>query len=829
MRFLNFNKQRFYYVLNNSVGNLFKEFYEKNDKKLRINKVSIRNIPKGPEKSNELFKTFPDNALKIAHEWFKTRISEDTDILFEDIIKDFIYHEFINLRINKETAKKYSIRIFINITSENPDEKIISLMQHPLFGEIVHSENKSVEQFNFNSFISKFTDSDIDLFSPPELYLSWALSNKKDKSRFEELFNKILMEQEVSYEPFETIFNDSLSPQKITNNNEFNIILSKSLNFVDDLDITNLKLIGMVKLAKDNGIRFVKIIAIFDSDGCVTLNNEQSRHLLPSSGDVIWFNKGHRKLLDVHQFGVFSISEGDNALDVKTNKYKVDQLVCQLHPILDINCNINDLSSLRMHIKSNENYIVNSKAYLRVNKQTILKPNFNMLGIDFDKPMDTIKSGDILEIDGAFFKESFSSLDIKTDLSEPSVLLKKLIRSHVLSKNNLEPEHIDAISKELTCINEGQTELKYIELIKYLEIALVNSELLNELIEDIYSSDVVKQLINKKVDEVVDLTKSQESELKRAIQVLEEKQTTLKLNIENQVLQQKNIKKNFSLELKNIFDRGVQDGAKKLAETAFFEAIFSKNLDNPNMNQVSVIEPKFDEQFHVINSISIEHKDSKVVSKLIGYTNLEISKFMSVINFLNSLGISIAFKGPRSRIFAKYVAQSLDYNLLNWVDIFPGLNYSKELAKFISNTHMNSNPLVLNNFDLSAISVYGSEILDYCYSSFLNGKFEFSGMLIFNFDQSGIGLPIPDSLNKSIAIIDTDAIDYLESKLDIDELMQSVFSQDTVLDLSVRNSMQILFKNLNKRFTNNIENDSKNLNYFLGALEVTYLNRFLLN
>jgi hypothetical protein len=114
MRLSTFNNDRFKYVLLNSVASLLNDFYEKNDKILRINKVNFRNIPKDINKAIKLFSTFPDNTLRVAHGWFKSRLSIDNETSFEEIIKYFLYQEFTNIKPSKEISKKYCTQILMH-------------------------------------------------------------------------------------------------------------------------------------------------------------------------------------------------------------------------------------------------------------------------------------------------------------------------------------------------------------------------------------------------------------------------------------------------------------------------------------------------------------------------------------------------------------------------------------------------------------------------------------------------------------------------------------------------------------------------------------------
>ena len=130
--------------------------------------------------------------------------------------------------------------------------------------------------------------------------------------------------------------------------------------------------------------------------------------------------------------------------------------------------------------------------------------------------------------------------------------------------------------------------------------------------------------------------------------------------------------------------------------------------------------------------------------------------------------------------------------------------------------------ILIKDFDISPISIYGHDLVDLCYRKFLSGEMNLGPVIVLTFEGSGLGLDYPEALKNSLAIVDTDHIDIEEFKVELDEFSESI-REDTSIEPNNKKSILNLIRSI-KVFPGIDDHD--NLMLLLGFLQNTYFNRF---
>jgi len=136
---------------------------------------------------------------------------------------------------------------------------------------------------------------------------------------------------------------------------------------------------------------------------------------------------------------------------------------------------------------------------------------------------------------------------------------------------------------------------------------------------------------------------------------------------------------------------------------------------------------------------------------------IKFESFIKLIQNCHEIGFSIALKGKYSRFVAKILAHQL-HNMggdIVVIDIYPGTSRIED--SLFNNTATNTT-FIFNNFDISPISVYGSQIIEDAYLSLHAKEIQTRKQLILISEETGLGLDFPDILNMFTLKIDTDQI-----------------------------------------------------------------------
>jgi len=192
-----------------------------------------------------------------------------------------------------------------------------------------------------------------------------------------------------------------------------------------------------------------------------------------------------------------------------------------------------------------------------------------------------------------------------------------------------------------------------------------------------------------------------------------------------------------------------------------------------------------------------------------------------VLHDVSLLGLTLAFKGNAARIFADAFSNSRTSGSIVDINVGPGTTAIADLLDekcLLDQDRLYS----LKNFDIAPISLYGNSLVDLCYKKFLSGTSEGGVNSIFTFEDSGLGLAYPSSLDASFAIVDTDFIEFEDSPVDLDAFQEFV-RDGGALNESGKRAIFNIIRSL--RAFEGIE-DVDRFNRLCGFLQGAYFSRF---
>ncbi len=838
MIFKHIDPNRIRYVISKAVPfPVLMEFFSKNQKRLIPTGMKLDSIPKNPVKVLNIFVGLSDKGAPIAHEWFSKRFSSAPPTCnAEEAISAFLLHENnIKLIETPEKVSEYCQFILLNLLSRDPSETLVSFMKTRILNssgiisddiqELSHSKTQDVDEIipTVIEVSNSYSKEKLSSLSDTELI---ALIPLSDKLRFSDIKNE-LKKRITNQELLEDTFLDyiSLIEKYFPVETKENISIKKSNTFdFDHFDSTDFQVFGFVtNIVESSRTVFIKVLGLLKNGVLYKLTIDQRKNFFPDHGDIIWLSRGHRKVLEKNEFGVFKIAlDGD--WSGKGAKYLVKELQTQVFPVSLCEYSLRELSRIEYFLSLNEFHLASSGAYVLLSDNTLIKPNFtgNSM-LDFEKPMDLYRSGEIYLLDNDYYSPELGISTARVDFSSPETYFKKLIKSGLGEKLNLTREAQGILINEFNAIKSGQNSHKIEEIITALDELFAKQTLFSELIDELERSPKVQLAIKEGIERVVSEKTSQADSLRNQIKQLEEKKVSLEKVTSREEEQIKKLRQGLSNDIKSTFEKAVQDGRKVLSEIALFQAIIpplSPNKDDPvNFSPIALNTSSGNYTI----SVTVPQKNSlEDQFRPLRFRTSQVVRLFETLADIYLLGLTPAFTGSGSRIFANSFANSFAVDSIIDINIGPGAISVSELLdqkKLLDRSRL----YLVKNFDISPISLYGHSLVDLCYKKFLAGTPEFGVNAILTFEDSGLGLNYPQSLNSSIAIIDIDLIEFEDEIIDLEGFHESIRDGDA-MDESAKKTLFNIIRSL-KTFEG--IDDATRFSRLCGFLRKSYFNRFI--
>jgi hypothetical protein len=826
MNFNDLNKNRLRFVVMKSIGHLLKEFYEKNQKRLILAKVKVDAIPKG-DKALQIFVGMNEKALNIAKEWFLTKLPVEETLDIEAVISKFLLLESGVESFFDDDIDKYCRRVLVELFSDAPNEKILKFMATP----ILKSDNSPLAKGSLDkpswSLFDYLKESNFEVdstsleaLSDEELLMAAIFSKEKSFHLFAVEIKNRAQNFDIETQAIEKLIcGISEGKRQKPKTSELIKIKADYLENISDIDPAEVKFIGVIKNIIESGTRFIKVVAILSGDIVYQIDSDQRRQLLPESGDIVWLTKGFRKLLDRDECGIFTVKLSDDNGENRSNKFVVKDFVNQVFPVVECPSDASDATGIRLWFKGHEEQLAASGSYVNLVGNVLIRPHKQgPLAIDFDRPVDIFNGGVLYEISGYQYLVGATPGDEQIDISSPESFFKKIIRSGLADRVNLSKGQITHLIEEFSAISTGQNARKIDDIHSFLDELLIKEETLNSLVGELFKAQRVQAEIEERIERATEKKTAHVNELKNEIISLEQQKKGLKTGLDKDKEQHKKIRQNFSSDLKSTFEKGISDGTKLLADVALFQAFLRSDPAGGRLGE-HVLRSGYQCSVRDVSPSDIE----KQLAKQLNYSVDDLKRLFKAVNLTQSVGLNISFKGSKARLLADIFADNLGFDSVYSFEIQGGAPAIPEMSKNFFSGQKNSVYLI-KNYDLTPISVYAPDILDFNYLRFLTGSAQNEGpFTLLVHEESGIGLKAPDSLNKSMVIIDSDLIDFKDDAMTPDEFRVGLF--DAQLSPTVMKTLVLLMNNISKRY--DPEKDEEIMALLFGFLNGSYFNRFI--
>lgn len=747
-----------YEFLAKTIGIYLQEFFKTKNKTLGAMKVPIRSIPSNAQQAINLFITLPDKALPLIREWFTDKLKDEKLPDPKQAIAAFVLNE-LNLQ-------------------EQPTNEEIRLYGQSVFLNLI-AESPLEEVLRFMSLPMGIATEDVP--SP-------GLVSRSERA----------------------------------GQVDANVICSSTASeILADLDPLELRYLCQVERVSDpNGIAFLKPLSFYTNDGSLYQCTAQEwLDLLPNEGNIIWYGlRNSKRHLQQGEYGVFSIRDVNDS--TKSIKYAVDEFQYQAYPIIDCPLTIKDLDKLRSWFVQNQMVISNNAAYVRISGNHLLKPIVLSNGnIDLEKPVEVFTDSPFISTANKLFCEHLGKSELNIDLSSPEVFLKKFLNRNSEPFKAIPRDVLALLSDELKATKEGFTAEKVKQLLFYIDEISEKRDAVDLFVAQFQKTDIVKGAIERQISEAVEKSSKEIEAINSKIKELQKTRDNLIKSVEKEQEKHKKERQALYSDIKSTFERGMADGRKTLAEAALFGAILGPTASSSLSSNGDITAFKnFSSRFERVLSPKPEPYED-IFKKLRFKTN-DLSSLFKAVEALFKIGITPAFQGNSARIFAKALANNTTVENVIEVMVSPGMESSNLLADPGSELLSNSS-VILYNFNLAPINVYAHELLDGIYGKFLAGK-NIGPNVILTFDDSGLGLDYPSSLEACIAIIDTDDLDFAEEEINLDDFKVLV-SEEIGIEPQVKLQLDLLRRSLE---IYSRENEAE-LPSLFGFLRKTYLSRFI--
>jgi hypothetical protein len=837
--------KRVAYIMHGVFGSntrLLFEFFSKSQKLLISTGMKLDTIPKDGKKAISLFTNMPEKATLIAHDWIYKHYKNLEAHSVEEVIGSFLLNEYDVKSIEtSEQNTAYCIFILIDLLSKEPNDKIVNFMKTGIIDifpsevekiapipSIKNEEEKlSVILPKLLSVINNIANEDFSVIKDVELVSLLGLvdinSYEVVKRKFLERVKELGMQSTVYEEYINHIENKF--PQFVDTKIDFQI--PNKLNSLKDFEATDYQIFGVISnVIESSGTIFIEILSLLKNGVFYELSHEDRKSLFPTRGSIIWLSRGHKRILSENEYGIFSIKLDETRDNIKS-KYAVEKLIDQVFPVSLCELPLGNIGNIRSWLASHEHYLATTNSYVLIDKKTLIKPSLSSRStIDFEKPMDSFNNVKIFMTDKAYYISEVGYSNLRVDFSPADKYFKVLLKSGLAEKNNLSRDFVSKLIDDFNAVKNGQNSENINEIITTLDEVLAKDSIFTELISQLSGSEKVQQAINLRIEQEVIARTSNSDRLKTEITQLEARKINLEKTIVKEEEQQKKLRLGLSADIKSTFEKSIQDGRKILSEVALFEAIISPNQSkSENISSIKTSAIIANEQKYYSLKVfkKVDGSPMEDLRKL-RFITTHISHLFDALNDAMLIGLTPAFTGNASRIFADAFINTLSVDSVLEFSIGPGTTSIPELLdkKYLIDQ---SKCFLLKNFDISPISLYGHVLSDLCYQKFLSGTAVDAPIVVLTFEDSGLGLEYPLALKSSLVIVDTDQITFQDDDIDLDDLQEKINEMDSI-DFLTKKTLSNLIRSLK---VSEIIDETDRFKRLCRFLSKSYFNHFVMN
>jgi hypothetical protein len=768
------NQNRAKFILGESLAPSLPQFFNKYQKILILGNHKIQNIPKDMDALLSILFDLSDREFKLFGKWALSVIDlEENESSYVPSYKESIgYFIFAEKETeakekDKEKEKLYTRSILRELINDDPDKTLIKFLSEdiPNNNQINHVENlpavNSEKTFNQKIISAITADNLTDEFLNELKQDEMCTKTNFDliQTHLKKINDAIFFGKAKEETPEQTIDNNLLD-DKITINK------SRFLSSKDEVDLSETTVYGYVTNITDNGNTFIKPVAIELNNTLIHLSKDEVVEIFPHNGSLIWFTRGSTKTLEENQYGKFTVevSRVSQHSHDDFTKYSVKRYISKIVPVKKCDESITSLIKLETWLKLNEVELANLGSMVLF-KDKVFKPHFiNHESINYEQQMEVLDHPILFEIDRTLFINDFFSSDDYFDFTPKELIVKKILKhlnhqTNAFTKTNLNTL-IESLN-DLKKLNSLESPEKIEDVSNLISDFVSYQENIDFIFEEILNSKEVKskvdQAIMDKVTEFQSEYEENKNDLNAELKNLKSQIDQSKISLEGEKKKAKIMKATLSDDIKKIYLDAIENGKEILSQSALFEGILSKSdsQQSGSDSNYTIQDVNFDE-FEIDSFIDLLPQKNKFIN------------FIDLLGNCHELGFSFLISGNYSGFVAKILACKLSKKAtqVKVVNIYPG---ASEIAKNLSVNSSLDITLVLNNFDISPISIYGFELIENAYMALYSKSQKNRKQLILIKEETGLGLKAPPIIDMFAIEIDSDSIfDYKEQEKNFD-------------------------------------------------------------
>ena len=440
------------------------DFFKTNDKKLRLNDASFRNIPKASDQAIKIFINLPMKCKPIAKAYFDIHKLDESKLEFTEIIAELKEVESSNREIEKPLIEQYMAKFFIELLKEDPDKSLVKFMTFPMKGD---------------------------------------KQNKKSEKKIEELKVVVTKEEKQNLR--------YIQPDNVLENTK-------------DFVPTDHRIIARLS-RQASTVSYFKPIGTFDQEKMLLFYEADIPDFFPSNGEIVGFTNVQGLLKEGH-YGIFTVDKVEN--NKGECHYKVRSFINELYFALDSKVDNKTEHFKAWLIQNEKNivnehaYAIYSDHLVRV-PLSLGKINFNEV---FEKFLNVdiymYKDNFLILNPGA----SSYSIDLSPNEHLLRKILKETqsnkfsqsdietICNGLISYQNSSKDRLEELRENLSSLIEIESLKK--DIIKdYLENPSIKTEIQNEKLQIISKENVRADEIKKLIEENEEKIISQKKKLEK--------------------------------------------------------------------------------------------------------------------------------------------------------------------------------------------------------------------------------------------------------------------------------------------------------------------------
>jgi hypothetical protein len=553
-----------------------------------------------------------------------------------------------------------------------------------------------------------------------------------------------------------------------------------------DPDTDSYEVIGIYTNESDTGAIFVKPLFLVSRGHLYQLSNDDQIRLFPESGSVMTFKSSLRRPLKPRELVHWRVSERDGA-EGRT-RFHLDSELSPLIELVKISVPSTDADEVRGRIKtygsSTRLQPGQQVMFLLADSMIVVSPKGADLTRDeaFDDPWQAWGSLDTWLIEGRQYCLDTSQSEASSfDMSPLDAAFKKLLKSlDATHKLSVSKEQRRKIAELLRGQSGGEVAQRARRIAESIDQISINEDELNAVLTLLGSHSDVHRRVDELVAKEFEERQAERVGLQGEISALKQKKADLeKAGREIERINQNRIASTTS-SVRDAFGKAIREGAATLANAEIFQLLAEKPSRTSHEAPTATPSDQLDGRV-VYGELSTV--DAKARLAVLGINARQAFVLSELAKIANQSGAMLIFRGSLARQCVQTLIRQNRETAVT-IDVPFGLTSPDFLRRRLEGID-EAKGLALLNADLSAIEIYGADLLDMLMERAMSNATS-SLPILMSCIGGDLSLPFPNAIRRVSISVDLDSNwdegQRLLDEVDPDELVLFPILQRRVRD-----------------------------------------------